>query len=383
MSSFKVVFNVGSDEEEVSDKVVHPLSAEFTARMLKKYPLVSGEDATNDKCGKFSGCALCTNVALHEEIGRRLGLGDAYKNKVFSHKVHFSCNNPRCMVCCRYGWAVGKARDDSARLDEGSKLYGEVLHWFVSISPDDYDIENEKVLRKIMWKAEKFLGVVGAINYFHGSRHRTFEHVGGGVFRQMGTDWKPHYHGVGYIPNYSDKCGNCDHRGACVAGCGGFNDVRWQYYKDTGVYVGVKPKRKTVFGTCWYLLHHCSVERDVKRFHSATLFGAISYRRMKFKAPKHKLICKICEYEIKGMYNYVGKKPLVFDRNASGYVRDSVEDWLDENGVCNWVLRPKRSFTRSSEGDEPRYGSMEWLKIHGHGYARDGFQNEGGSYGED
>jgi len=358
------VLNDDFDGETVSNVALN-----IRASNLVKFPLVGGEDATSDTCGKFSGSYVCPNVELHEEIGRRLGLGDAYKNKAFVHKVHFSCDNPRCMVCCRYGWAVKKARVDSARLEEASKVFGEVEHFFVSINPKDYGITDEKVYRAMMQKALKALGVVGAVNYFHGSRHRRFEHVGGGVFRQIGLDWSPHYHGVGFLEG-GYKCRNCDHKSKCVAGCGGFDDRRWQYYLQTGIYVGVKSKRQTVFGTCWYLLHHTSVERNTKRFHSATLFGVISYRKMKFKAEKKKLTCKICQYEMDTMYDYVGKKHFVYDRNASGYVRDSVEDWL-EDGVCVWVERPKRVFFRNSSGEEPRYGSMEWLKSH---------RNRGGSF---
>lgn len=48
----------------------------------------------------------------------------------------------------------------------------------------------------------------------------------------------------------------------------------------------------------------------------------------------------------------------------------SLEDLEEEiNGVKTvvWLDAPKRSFFRSSEGEEPIFGSMEWLKIHGRG----------------
>lgn len=363
------VFNVDFDKEKVSDVGL----AVYDSDLMARYPLAgSNLKATNSYCGNFSDFYYCDHVDLHELIGKKLGKD--YANKVFVRKVHFSCGKPLCPVCYRRVWSVKEAGKMDARLEATSKMLkksypesSETEHIVVSISPKDFGIADEKVLRAKATKALKELGFIGGGLLFHGSRHRRFEELERGVFRQIATDWSPHYHTLGFLKD-GYKCRGCKRKNNCLAGCGGFDDRRWQYYKKTGIYVKVLPKRKksyyddrpNVFGTAWYQLNHASVRAGAKRAHVVTWMGISGYRKMKVKVKKRKSICPICQYELKrALYN--GKKVFVTARNSFDYVRDSLEDYR-EDGVIVWTDAPKRRFVPSSVGDKPRYGSMEWVR---------------------
>jgi len=283
---------------------------------------------------------MCDRVGLHESIGKLAGKD--YAGKVFVRKVHFSCDKPSCPICYRYGWAVREARKIEARLVEASKLWGDVEHIFVSIPPKSYGVSDEKVLRSMALKALEALGVIGGGAIFHGSRHRRYEQMGH-AFRQVGTDWKPHYHVLGFIRGGYARCRGCGHKNSCVEGCGGFDDRRWQYFLKTGVYVKVVlAERKTIFGTAWYQLNHASIKRDAERSHVVTWFGVVSYRKLKVKVVKKVGVCPVCKHPLKKA-DYSGSKNHVLNRYASGYERDSMED-LKEGGVVVWREAVKRPF---------------------------------------
>jgi hypothetical protein len=322
---------------------------------LNDYPLVGGGDITNGYCGNFSSRYMCDRVDLHESIGKLMGKD--YAGKVFVRKVHMSCDKPSCPVCYRHGWAIREARKMEARLVEASKLWGDVEHIFVSISPKDYGVSDEKVLRSMILKALEALGVIGGGAIFHGSRHRRFEQIKGGGFRQFGTDWSPHYHDLGFIRGGYAKCRGCSRKNNCLEGCGGFDDRRWQFYLKTGIYVKVTlGKRKSVFGTLKYQLNHVSIKRGAKRAHVITWHGVCSSRNLgKVKVVKKLDVCKICEHPLK-YATYIGKKNFVLNRYSVGYVRDSVED-LKEDGKVVWCESPKRQFGRVSGIGESRFGS--------------------------
>ena len=355
------VLSVDFDKDKVSGVEL----SVYDSNLLDLYPLVGSDlKATNDYCGNFRGYYICDRVDLHELIGKKLGKD--YANKVFVHKVHFNCGKPLCPVCYRGSWDVRQARKMETRLKATSEMLkkscptsGEIEHIVVSISPKDYGIMDEKVLRAKAKKALEELGFIGGGFIFHGSRHRRYEQIKGGAFRQIGTDWSPHYHILGFLKD-GYKCRDCKRKNNCLAGCGGFDDRRWQYYLKTGIYVKVLEKRKTIGGTAWYQLSHASVRKGAKRSHVVTWMGICGYRKMKVKIEKSKQICPICQHDLKrSLYN--GNKHFVTNRYSFDYVQDSLEDYK-EDGMIVWSDAPKRSFVPSSVGDEPRYGFVEWLK---------------------
>jgi hypothetical protein len=91
------------------------------------------------------------------------------------------------------------------------------------------------------------------------------------------------------------RCRCC--KGADCYACNGFEGVTRRENKKDGWVVRVLEKRKTVGGTCWYQLNHCSIRRGSKKSHAATWFGVCSYRKLKLINGKdvgihHK--CPIC-----------------------------------------------------------------------------------------
>ena len=308
---------------------------------LHEYPLVGGGEVTDTYCGNFSGYKICLNVAAHEAAG---------KSGVFTRKIHFSCGKLTCPLCTRSGWATKEARKVTARLNVASERVGlDVEHIVISFGREHYGIGDEKVLRAIALKACEELGIIGGDLIFHGSRHRRFEPIVGGGFRQFGTDWQPHEHELGFVRG-GYTCRGCSRKSNCLAGCGGFDDRRWQYYQKTGIYVKVLPKRKTIGGTAYYQLHHASIRRDAKRAHVGTWHGVCSYRNMgKVKVIKEAGGCPVCGSPLQeGVY--VGKKNFVLNRYSPDYERDSMQD-LAEDGVVVWYVVPKRQYGRSSVGD--------------------------------
>jgi hypothetical protein len=308
---------------------------------LHEYPLVGGGDVTDSYCGNFSGYKICLNVAAHEHAG---------KSGVFTRKIHFSCGKLTCPLCTRSGWATKEARKVTARLNVASeRIHLDVEHIVISFGHEDYGIGDEKVLRAKALKACEDLGIIGGDLIFHGSRHRRFEPMVGGGFRQFGTDWSPHEHDLGFIEG-GYTCRDCERKSNCLAGCGGFDDRRWQYYQKTGIYVKVLPKRKTIGGTAYYQLHHASIRRDAKRAHVGTWHGVCSYRNMgKVKVIKEAGGCPVCGSPLQEGA-YVGKKNFVLNRYSPDYERDSMQD-LAENGVVVWYVVPKGQYGRSSVGD--------------------------------
>jgi len=352
------VFSVDFDKEKISGV---ELSVYGSSGFLDLYPLVGSDlKATNDYCGHFSGFYVCDRTDLHERIGKMQGKD--YRGKVFVRKVHFNCGKPLCPVCYRGDWAVRQAHKMVARLEATSKLLkvsspesSEVEHVVVSISPKDYGISDEKVLRSMSKKALEELGFIGGGSLFHGSRHRRYEQIKGG-FRQIATDWSPHYHTLGFLKG-GYKCRDCKNKSACVKGCGGFDDRRWQYYQKTGIYVKVLPKRKSVYHTAWYQINHASVRKGAVRSVVGIWMGICGYRKVKVKVKKPKSACPVCQYELKKS-RYHGKKYFATDRLSSDYVRDSMED-LEEDGLVVWSEVPKPSYRRNSEEDtmeEDSYG---------------------------
>jgi hypothetical protein len=243
-----------------------------------------------------------------------------------------------------------------ARLVRASERLGlEVEHISISINPRDYGVGDEKVLRAMVQKAMDDLGIVGGGLIFHGSRHRRFERIKGSGFRQFGMDWSPHDHVLGFIRG-GYTCRDCDRKSNCLKGCGGFDDRRWQYYQKTGIYVKVMyQKRRTIYGTAWYQLHHASIKRDAKRAHVVTWHGVCSYRKMgAVKVVKSAGECPICKRLLENGV-YTGKKNFVLNRYSPDYERDSMQD-LVENGLVVWYVVPKRSRESYAEGSNVKSG---------------------------
>lgn len=293
------------------------------------FQLVGNGEVTNSFCGTFKSFKGCLRSDLHERIGKMRG--EDWKGKVFVRKVHHWCNKSSCPICFKSGWAVREARKIEARLEEASKRFGLVEHIIVGIPSKFWGLSFED-LRKKCLEALAVRGVVGGVLIFHGFRYNVQKH----------WYWSPHFHVLGFIRGGYGKCRGC---AKCRKGCGGFVDRNYRFNEKDGIYVKVKGRRKTVFGTAWYQLNHSSIKRGVKRFHVAVWWGVCSYRKLKVKVHVKKDVCPICQYELVNL-RYNGVHGFELNRRSLCYVCDSVED-LEEDGLVVWSEAVKRSFYRS------------------------------------
>jgi hypothetical protein len=282
------------------------------------YQLVGHGKPANEYCGKFLSFRGCIRVDLHG--GSRLD-GKDYSGKAFIRVVHHWCDKPTCPICFKHGWAVRAAGKIEGRLAEASKRFGAVEHIVVAIPPEFYGLSLEAMREK----AKEVLyarGVIGGVVIFHGFRYNLRKY----------WYWSPHFHVLGHILG-GYGCRGCE---KCFKGCGGFVDRSYRCFEKDSCIVRVLGKRKTVFGTAWYQLNHASVKLGVQRFHVASWFGVCSYRKLKVTVERKKDLCPIC-FEETVRLHHLGSRPVVKDRNASGFVGAFLDDLFDNDGSANWV----------------------------------------------
>jgi hypothetical protein len=305
---------------------------------------------TNEYCGNFSHNVGCSRVELHNLIASKGGMYKGKpigKDKVFNHKVHFSCGKLSCPVCYTSA-AVREARKVDGRLKEGSKRFGDVEHIMASLPKKDYGLSYE-AMRKRVHEILAIRGVEGGNMIFHGHR--------GHLPNQY---WSPHFHVLGFVSGGYARCRECNRKSNCLKGCGGFDDTSYQNFLKDGYYVKVLGKRKTVLGTAWYELTHASIDVTKKRFHVSTWFGVMGYRNFKVKVEKHKDACPICQYEV-GKQRYNGMKHFCLDKDSPDYKSSSLEDYY-EDGVPVWesVLTRQESYAISQSSDGSMRSKRRW-----------------------
>ena len=294
------------------------------------FQLVGHGEVTNENCGRFSGYYYgCLRTELHDKITLA---GKNFTGKVYGKPFFHSCDKPSCPVCYRYGWAVREAKRIEARLLEASKRFGLVEHIVATFPPKYYHLTYKRLRLKAV-EILKCRGVVGGCLIFHGFRFN---------LRQCWY-WSPHFHSLGFILGGYGKCRGCRdaHTLACK-GCGGWLDRHYRAFEKDGCIVKVKGKRKksyygnkpNIFGTAWYLLHHASVKKGVKRFHVVTWFGNCSYRKLKVTAEYRKSVCPVCQHDLVKI-GYGGVKRFVTNRNSPSFRRVLFED-MDEGSGDVW-----------------------------------------------
>ena len=300
------------------------------------FQLVGHGKQTNEKCGTFHKVVGCSRVELHEKAVFEKGKLVNYLGKGFFRPVFHSCDKPSCPICYERGWAVREAKSIEFRLLEASKRWGVAEHIIVGL-PSKYWGLSYADLIDVLMKALRVRGIIGGVHIFHGFRYS--------VHRQW--YWSPHFHVIGFILGGYGKCRGCPH---CKKGCGGFVDRNYRMNEVDGVYCKVKGKRKSLYGTAWYQLHHGTVRTDKKRFRVARWFGVCSYRKLKIdKALRkeydvlHKPKCPICGSDLV-RHEYRGRQAsiIAWFRMRRGF-RDSVKGVFDK--VSDWSeLSEKRSY---------------------------------------
>jgi len=296
---------------------------ENSAYSFGDFQLVGHGKVTNKFCGKYIGLKGCLRVDLHN-LSTTLE-GKSYKNKIFRRIVHHYCHKASCPTCFKSGWCVRLAGTIEGRLAEASKRFGQVEHIVCSVPIRDYGLSFEALRVKVK-KVLIARSIMGGCIIFHGCRYN----------KRKSWYWSPHWHVLGFIIGGFRKCRRCKNR-VCVGddnfvNCNGFNARTRRLFVKDGYIVRVLGKRKTVFGTAYYQLTHATIDVTKKRFHVATYFGVVSYRKLKVTPEKRRELCPICQSELI-FIEYLGVKSLSSER-------DAFEDF-EENGFPAWAEKAK------------------------------------------
>lgn len=291
---------------------------------------------TKPGCGTFKNFAACLNYEGHN--ASRFFYPDLKKDSVFVKPVYNSCDKPTCPKCFKYGWSVREAFRIERRLKEASKIYGDVEHIICSVSKSDYGLSLEELRHKAV-KVLASRGVIGGSMVFHGFRFANRkEAISKGV--PFGWRWSPHLHILGYIGGEGyGKCRRC--KGADCYACSGFEGLtRREHEKDKWI-VKVMEKRKTIGGSAWYELNHCSIRRGSRKSHAVSWFGVVSYRKLKLITAKHVKVnhkCPICGSDLVRV-RYLG----VFSELSISR-RGEMVSMFGEDGSPLWEIVTDRKF---------------------------------------
>jgi len=303
---------------------------------------VGNGEKTNFNCGVFKGFFGCLRTELHHVKCD----GVDYGGKIFVKKVYHSCDKPTCPICFKHGWAVREASNVESRLLELAKKYGLVEHIISSVPSNEYNLTFDRLNAKCI-KILKALWVIGGAVIFHAERYRNPREA---AIKNLPTGWffSPHYHILGFIDGGYGSCRNCSKNTEGCLTCDSFKGrQRRSYLKQGGRFgvgggssgwiVDIKGERKTVHGTAWYQLHHCSIIKGQKRFQPVRWFGVCAKNKMKLK--KEDRIndeCPICGHELIEL-SYVGNG----NHLEKFWETEFFDDLLDEHGNVKWVEKPK------------------------------------------
>jgi hypothetical protein len=304
---------------------------------------VGNREKTNSYCGMFKGFYGC----LHEELHHVKYDGVDYQGKIFVKKVFHSCDKPTCKICFKHGWAVREASNMTSRFAQFSKKYGQVEHIINSVPSSDYNLTFPELNAKCV-TVLKDRGIIGGAIVFHAERYRSpREAEAKGL--PKGWTFSPHYHVMGFIKGGYSRCRNCYKNTEDCLKCSGFKGrQRRAFLKEggrfgvgggsSGYIVDVKDERKSVHGSCWYELHHCSIINGQKKFQPVRWFGVCAKNKERLKKEDRiKDVCPICGHELVEL-KYVGND----DPLAEYWVKEFFDDLCDEHGNVKWIEMPKR-----------------------------------------
>lgn len=300
-------------------------------------------ERTNKHCGMFKAFFGCLRTELHDIITLD---GENYHGKVFVKKVFHSCDKPTCPVCFKHGWAVREASNVQSRLEQFSKKYGRIEHIISSVPSDDYKLTFDQLNAKCV-AVLKDRGVIGGAIIFHAERYRNpYDAERKGL--PKGWFFSPHYHILGFIDGGYSSCRHCFKNTDDCLKCDGFKGrQRRAFLKEAGSFgvgsgskgwiVDVKGERKTVHGTAWYQLHHCSIIKGKKNFQPVRWFGVCAKHKLKLKKEDRiKDVCPICGHDLVEVM-YVGRgNPL-----EEWWIKEFFDDLRDEHGHVKWIEKPK------------------------------------------
>lgn len=275
-------------------------------------------------CAQYKGLVVCKNIEGHKGVS--IGERDCTDKMVIRHK-HFWCHKSSCPICFIRGWSARGARNITSRVEEGvERDFGKIEHILVSVAVADRGLSEFDMRRKSR-NALKARGITGGCMIFHGYR----------MDRKRGVlVWSGHYHCLGFVLDDYCRCRNCPRKSVCDSNCNGFDSRAWKLFNEDGYYVKVLAKRKTVFGSAFYLLNHATIRLGIKRFCSVTWFGICSNRAYATPKVLSVDVCPACD-DVMVRSVYVGKRSFVKDVGHPDYESISLRDEFDENGEPNFI----------------------------------------------
>lgn len=326
----------------------------------KTFQRVGQGNQTSYKCQTLIGYKACLNVDLHNKVSLD---GQNHAGNVYIKKVIHSCDKPECPLCFKRGWAVREADNVEDRIIYAQKKFGIAEHIVCSVPITDYGLSYEKLKIKAL-KALETRGVIGGVLIFHLERYCNKEEA---IKKGKLNGWyiSPHFHIIGFIDGGYAKCRECHKKIAgCSPTCTGFDRrSRNQYFKEggkegagnsgSGWIVDVKGKRRTIHGTAWYQLNHCTLVRKKVRAQVTTWFGVCSYHKLKLRKEDRirRDVCPICQHELEDV-SYVGDDNYIV-RSAVAF-KEWEEPYRDKDGCVKWIPKPKCLNERRTNAEEER-----------------------------
>jgi len=282
---------------------------------------------TNSHCGRWKAYRVCDHVELHAGF---VSGGVDYTGKLVVMHEHYWCHKASCPICFARGWAAREARAIDARLKFASKRgYGEVEHIMVSVPKADYGLSLE-VLREKCRVAMARRGVLGGAMMPHGFRIDRKRKV---------LVWGVHFHALGFVAGGFDVCRECVHERGDCAECSCFKGREVREYAKDGYLVKVLPKRKTVIGTAWYQLNHCTLKVGLKRNNVVTYFGVCGCSKLKGSALSKSLVsfeCPACGNDAPRRI-YWAKEPICKDIGSPLYKKVFPMEEFGSSGLPNFA----------------------------------------------
>ena len=275
-------------------------------------------------CGRWVGFNVCFDVEAHKGVFVN---GEDCTDKVVVRHKHMFCNKSSCPICFISGWSTRRARGVEGRFVEADRRgFGKVEHVVVSVAVADRCLP-ESVLRKKCRDALKDRSIVGGCMIFHGYRVDKKRRV---------LVWSPHYHSLGFVEGGFDRCRECVHNREDCSSCDGLKGREVRGFENDGILVKVMSKRKTVFGTAYYQLHHATIRVGVTRFHCVTWFGSCGNRKFRSEKVMVEVSCPACGGDmIRSFHN--GIDHIVKAVSEFGYQSVFCYPQFGEDGELNFV----------------------------------------------
>jgi hypothetical protein len=302
--------------------------------------VTNGAETGKRACGGYFGVDFCEHVHLHDFVDL---YGVNHKGKTSWVKRFRSCDKFTCPVCYKRA-SQRQARHVAERIEVLERELGmKAEHIIWSCVADDYALPFVKLLAK-MRRDLKACGVIGGYEIFHMERFASWYEA---KVKGLPAGWRIslHFHIIGFIEGGYDRCRGCHKSKVEFLKCSGFDgrarrvhfgyvDSHGRKHDGDGAIIKVKAERKTIWGTAYYQLNHCTIRIGVKRQNVGRWFGVAGKRKLKLKnEDRFRYRCPICQYDmVHGQFLGEGSVD-----GGEWWLREGESDYLDSRGVPQFV----------------------------------------------